>query len=133
VVWITPRPASERIPAGSRRLVLTTTRFGHIVQGPLTITSRGPIRRAVRLLNALPASQPGVFSCPADMGSQIRLTLYRGASGPPLAVAVVDPSGCGLVGLTIHGRRQSPLAGGFTLARRLSHALGIRLDTGAMS
>jgi hypothetical protein len=60
VVWITPRPASGRIPAGSRRLVLTTTRFGHVIQGPLTVRSFGAIHRVIRLLNALPAAQPGV-------------------------------------------------------------------------
>jgi hypothetical protein len=33
VVWIKVRPASERVPLGSRRLVLTTTRFGRVIQG----------------------------------------------------------------------------------------------------
>jgi hypothetical protein len=137
VVWITPRPASEHIPAGSRRLVLTTTRFGHVIQGPLTIRSLRSIRRAVRLLNALPAAQPGTTACPFDGGSQIRLAFYRsedtGTGAQALAVAKVDPGGCGLVSLTIRGRGQPPLAGGFTLARRLSHALGVRVDPGAMS
>jgi hypothetical protein len=133
VVWITVRPKSERIPPGSRRLVLTTTRSGKLIQGPLTVTSPGAIRRSVRLLNALPADQPGVFACPADFGSLIRLAFYRAASGVdrPLAMAVVDPSGCGVVRLTIRGRREPPLGGGLTLARRLSRVLGVKIDTGA--
>lgn len=135
VVWITPRPASERIPTGSRRLVLVTRRFGRIIQGPLTVRAPGRIHRAVRLLNALPAAQPGVLACPVDSGSRIRLAFYGGArAGPrPVAVAVVDPDGCGLVTLSIRGRQEPPLSGGFTLARRLSHALGVKVDTGAMS
>jgi hypothetical protein len=131
-VWIEPRPKSEHIPPGSRRLVVSTTRSGRLIQGPLTVRSPGAIRRAVRLLNALPADQPGVSSCPADFGTLIRLAFYQGAaSALPLALAVIDPSGCGLVGLTIRGHTEPTLEGGFTLARRLSRVLGVKLDTGA--
>ncbi len=135
VVWITPRPASERIPDSARRLVLTTRQPGRIIQGPLQISSRAAVRRVVALLNALPASQPGTTACPFDSGSRMRLELYggavKGAGSYPLAVAVVDPSGCGEVALSIDGRREPPLAGGATLVPRLSRALGIKLDTGA--
>jgi hypothetical protein len=130
VVWIKPRPASEHIPAGSRRLVLTTSRFGRLIQGPIGVRSPAAIRHVVKLLNALPAWQPGAIACPLDWGSQIRLVFYDGRKARPLAVARVDPSGCGLVELTIEGRRQPPLQGGFALAGRLSHALGIKVDTG---
>jgi hypothetical protein len=94
------------------------------------VHSPGAIRRATRLLNALPAAQPGVTACPADRGSQIRLAFYGTAGHRPLAVAEVDPSGCGVVRLTIHGRPQPRLTGGLTLAGRLSHALGVKVDTG---
>jgi hypothetical protein len=130
VVWIKRRPASERIPVGSRRLVLTTTRFGRLIQGPLTFSSPDAIRRVVKLLNALPAEQPGAISCPLDRGSRIRLAFFGAARAWPLAVAVVDPSGCRVVRLTIHGRKQPPLIGGATLAGRLSHALGVKVVTG---
>jgi hypothetical protein len=132
VVWITPRPASERVPAGARRLVLVTRRLGRVIQGPLTVRSVRAIRRATRLLNALPAEQPGVTACPLDAGSQIRLAFYRGggAGAGALAVAVVDPSGCGAVRLSIRGHSEPRLAGGAELARRLSRALGVKVDTG---
>jgi hypothetical protein len=130
VVSITRRPASERIPSGSTRLVLTTTRFGKVVQGPLTITSPRALHKVVALLNTLPAWQPGVRSCPADSGTRIRLVLYRRARAHPLATVIIDPTGCGEVRLTVGGRPQHPLAGGLTLARRLSRAVGVRLDTG---
>jgi hypothetical protein len=131
VVWIKRRPASERIPRGSRRLILTVTRFGHVIQGPLSVGSARAIRGAVKLLNQLPAAQPGVVACPADRGSRIRLAFYGRARTRPLAVAVVDPSGCGVVRLTIHGRREPPLTGGLKLAKRLSRALGVKVITGA--
>ena len=129
-VWIKVRPASERIPAGSRRLVLTTTRGGRIIQGPRTVTSPRAVHRGVRLLNALPALQPGVYACPADFRTLIRLAFDAAAGRRPLAVAEVDPSGCGVVRLTIRGRTQPPLTGGLTLAKRLSRALGAKVDTG---
>ncbi len=73
-----------------------------------------------------------MYACPADFGSQIRLAFYRAtrAGTRPLAVANIDPSGCGLVRLTIQGHSEPPLAGGATLAARLSRALGVKVDTG---
>ncbi|MBV9802719.1 MAG: hypothetical protein JO130_05995 [Solirubrobacterales bacterium] len=134
VVWITPRPASERIPPGARRLVLTTRQSGRVIQGPLQIASRPAVRRVVALLNALPASQPGVRACPADWGARIQLELYggaaEGAGSYPLAIAVADPGGCGEVALSIGGRREPPLAGGATLVPHLSRVLGVSLQTG---
>jgi hypothetical protein len=111
---------------------LTATRFGRLIQGPITVRSPGALRRAVKLLNTLPVSQPGAILCPLNWGSRIRLVFYGSADTGtrPLAVAVVDPSGCGLVQLTIRGHRQPPLEGGFALPGRLSHALGLKLDTG---
>lgn len=135
VVWITQRPASERIPDSAGRLVLTVREPGRVIQGPLQITARAAIRRVVALLNALPAWQPGTRACPFDWGSRIRLELYgpavQGSGAYPLAIAVVDPSGCGEVALSIGGHREPPLSGGAALVPRLSHALGVRLETGA--
>jgi hypothetical protein len=117
VVWITPRPARERIPADERRLRITTARRS------LVVTAPSRIRQAIRLLNALPAAQPGAVNCPADLGVTVRL-----AFRPHRAVAVVDPSGCGTVTLTLRGRRQPPLAGGRELVPRLARALHLRPD-----
>jgi hypothetical protein len=39
--------------------------------------------------------------------------------------------GGGVVWLTIQGRREPPLGGGLTLAKRLSRALGVKIDAGA--
>lgn len=133
VVWITPRPRSERIPAGTQRLVVRTTQDGKTVQGPITVTSRRVIDRVVALVNGLPASQPGVFSCPADFYWRVRLTFYRTTavlSASPLAVAVIDPSGCGAVQLTLAGKAQPVLADGYTATQRLSAILHVKLSTG---
>lgn len=132
-VWITPRPSSERIPATARRVVVTNSRGDTLVQGPFTVTSRATVAKLVSMMNRLPAWQPGVYSCPADFGWRIRLAFYRTAatsSAAPLAVASVDPNGCGLVQLALAGRRQPPLSDGYTAATRLSAALHFKLDTG---
>jgi hypothetical protein len=132
-VWITPRPRSERIPAGARRVVVSTTEGEKTVEGPTTITAHPEVAKAVSVLNALPAWQPGLYSCPADFGWRIRLAFYRSAatsSAGPRAVAIVDPNGCGVVQLALAGRRQPALSDGYTAAKRLSAALHFKLDTG---
>jgi hypothetical protein len=133
VVWITPRPSAERIPPTARRVVVTTTHGGKVVQGPITVTARAKVAKIVSLLNALPAWQPGVYSCPADFGWQIRVAFYRlaGASrAAPLAVARVDPSGCGVVRLSLAGNPQPALADGYNLTRQLSAVIRVKLDSG---
>ena len=130
-VWITPRPPSERVPSGARLLVVTTTRPGQLLQGPFKVTSRREIGRAVALVNALPAFQPGSYACPADFGLRIRLAFYRGATsgGTPLAGVAADPGGCGVVALKLAGKPQPFLADGYSLTKRLSAALHLKLDT----
>jgi hypothetical protein len=135
-VWITPRPASERLPGGAQRVVLSTSRFGKLVQGPFTVTSRREVRKIVSLLNALPAFQPGAFSCPADFGWRIRLAFYgsmKDSNATPIAVAVVEPNGCGAVRLRLRGRAQPALAGGYALTKRLSDVLHLKFDSGPPS
>jgi hypothetical protein len=108
-VWITPRPASERIPRSARRLRVVLTRGGSVVAGPFTFSSQRRIDRAAGLINALPRAQPGAWACPADPGYRIRLTFLSGRR--QLAVATVNPEGCQEVALTLHGRRQPTLTG----------------------
>ncbi len=132
VVWVTPRPASETIPAGARLLrvsVSSSIKANQPRQRPLTVTSAAKIEKVTALIDALPAEQPGSIVCPADFGIDVRLAFYRRRGGPPLAVANDDPGGCGDVGLTIEGRAQPPLEGGTRLVEGVDHVLGVRLDT----
>jgi hypothetical protein len=142
VIWITPRPPGEVIPRGSRLLrvsVLDTIERNLIVQGPLRITNPPRIERAVALLNALPAAQPGTRLCPADFGILVRLAFYTHARRPPQAVALIDPWGCGGVHLTLGGRPEPALesaslpgagsGSNATLVERMDHALGLHIRT----
>lgn len=112
VVWVTPRPASERIPAGARRLDVSVTSSlkGNLApQRPFSVASAQRIEAIVALLNALPAAQPGVRACPDDPGIRLALAFYQPDAASPSAVATIDPYGCGGVRLTIGGRPQPPL------------------------
>jgi hypothetical protein len=112
VVWVTPRPASETIPTSARLLRVSVhssipANLPH--QRPLRFTSLSKIEGVVALLNSLPAAQPGTRSCPDDPGIRVRLAFYAKGVASPLAVARIDPYGCGGVQLTIGGRAQPPL------------------------
>jgi hypothetical protein len=139
-VWITPRPASERIPRQVARLEVQLLRRAKRIAGPFTFTSRRQIRRVRALIDGLPAAQSGVQACPEDGGYDVRLT-FMSASRRTLAVVNADPQGCEGVQLTLHGRPQPPLTSeGFPgsgrsprrpLVHQLDRALGLRL-TGAL-
>ncbi len=131
VVWVTPRAASETIPPGSHLLRISvhgSLRGERPKQRPFSVTSARKIDAIVALLNALPARQPGVRSCPADFGIRVRLAFYRRRGVAPLAVAAIDPQGCGGVALTIGGKAQPGLESGGLLGK-VEHVLGVKLDT----
>ncbi len=138
VQWINPRPSSERIPAGVRRLTVSERRGEKAVLAPFTVRSPRRLRRVIAVLDSLPLFPPGAYSCPADFGLAIHLAFYRGP-GTPLAVALVDPDGCEGVGLKIRGQREPGLTGmdvpgsglssNFSLTRALGRVLGVKFRT----
>jgi hypothetical protein len=137
VVWITPRPATERIPSGVTSLRVGVTRGQQVLERSFTVTNVRPVRRIAALIDSLPAAQPGAFSCPSDFGIEVRLT-FESVAGKPLAVAAANPDGCQEVALTIRGHRQpkltstpfpgSGLSGQAPLIAQLDAALGARLN-----
>jgi hypothetical protein len=109
VVWIAPRPASERIARGVDRLQVKVVNGKRTTQGPLTFTNSGQVSRVRALIDRLPLGQPGAVACPADFAIRVRLAFYSTRSARPVAVADVDPNGYEGVRLTIKGRSQPPL------------------------
>jgi hypothetical protein len=131
VVWITPRPPSEQLPrAGGvlRVSVLSYLRANQPNQRPFAVRSRREVDAIVTLLNSLPAAQPGTRNCPADFGIRVRLGFYATRDTAPLAVALIDPNGCGGVRLTLAGTQQPGLEGGLSLIHQIDHVLGVRLN-----
>ena len=92
------------------------------------MTSLKKINAIVAPLNALPAAQPGLRSCPAEFGIRVRRAFYARRGVAPLAVADVDPGGCGGVALTIGGTPQPGLESGALLGQ-VDHVLGVKLST----
>jgi hypothetical protein len=128
VIWLTTRPASERIPAGVRSVRIVAQRPGQPASAPQTVTDAAHVAHIVSLVDGLPAAQPGAYSCPADTGPLVDLGFISGGPNPRrLATAQADASGCGGVSLSINGRPQPALTGGPKLIGQLNALLGLSL------
>jgi hypothetical protein len=136
-VWIVPRPASERIPAATRIVQISSTVPGAADGGRLTITRDGQVGSIVALLNRLPIVQPGVTGCPGLIlpAKTITMTFRARSSGPPLAVLrFVDyrpwraaySSECEPVRLSIGGRPGAALDGGEFIGR-IERIIGLNI------
>jgi hypothetical protein len=118
VVWI--GPAYERIPRGVRALTITDG-----TSEPLTIRDPVIVKRIVRLVDRLPIAANPATRCPPDEGPNVSITFLPDAADPPLAEAIADGSGCGLVTVRNQGQLQPPAAGGPRLVRELQALLGV--------
>lgn len=129
VVWITPRSLTEMIPAGARLLrIVEHQGIRHTTKRkPIIITAPKKITLVTELLNALPVSQPGTYSCPSDEGDYITITFYKRSGGKPFATAKAYRGGCGSIGLTIDGKGEPPLEEADGLIRRIEHGLHLQL------
>jgi hypothetical protein len=113
VDWTPPRPAFELIPPGVRAVKIAAVPDMNLhttPPAPVTVTNPVQVRRIVALIDSLPLSPPGVFSCPFDAGAEIVLTfLPQAGGGHPLAVAEQSLEGCGWTSLTAGGKQQPSL------------------------
>jgi hypothetical protein len=136
-VWIVPRPASERIPATTRIVQISSTVPGAADGGSLTITRGGQVGSIVALLNRLPLVQPGVTGCPALIlpAKTITMTFRARAGGAALAVLryvdyrpweAAHSSQCEPVQLSIGGRRRAALDGG-AFIRQVERIIGLNI------
>jgi hypothetical protein len=122
VVWVTARPSWERVPANARVVTITVDEPGGRSSRTLTVTG-APVRRIIKLVNALGAAQPGAINCPADRGPLVSLVFRHAKSGPALATVVADGSGCGGVSFELGQRPAPPLTGGPGLVKQLQRQL----------
>ena len=124
VVWVVPRPASERIPAGARVLEVGYSKGGKPPR-EFTVLNRRAVRRIATLIDGLPIVQPTYpHSCPAMQANPRTMTLtFRAApTGRPLAEAtqVEPPGSCGGMSLEIYGKQRPELTGAETVLRAVS-------------
>jgi hypothetical protein len=132
VEWIPPRAASEVVPPGVRAITIAAVpdmNLHSTPPAPVTVTDPAQVRRIVALIDALPLSPPGVFSCPFDADAEVVLTFRaRGAGGPVLAVADQGLEGCEWTSLTIGGKQQPSLgapSGGRSAAAEVLRIAGL--------
>lgn len=143
--WLRPRPASEVIPAGMRRLAITALLRGppgrgsrrpqaRLRQPPVIVTDPARIERVVSLLNALPLVQPlrgAAPPCPSLVYEVVlRLAFYSGAHAPPTAVVRDEGGGACSGGLLLElaGHGEPRLEPGIDLPKQISAAIGRKLD-----
>jgi hypothetical protein len=107
VVWYPPRSAAEYIAVRDYRAVRVDAwllnPYRHVTR---SFTSPGVIGRLARLLNSLPASSGGMYSCPIEAATY-RLT-FEAVSGQPDVVVGAD--GCAVDTISVGGARQPALA-----------------------
>ena len=135
VIWIVPRPPSERIPAGVHEIDVVRARRGQRPAVSLSVTQPGEVARIVSLVDALPTVQPGAIACPmlpVD-GPRVTLTFRAAGAGAVLAQASqpADLPGpttaCDPMSLAIRGRARTPLLGGIGALRAVGRLLGVTL------
>jgi hypothetical protein len=93
-VWATPRPAFERVPGDARIAIVSTIaplgrRGGGRSSHPLVVTAPTKVAALIRAVNALPASQPGVYHCPLDDGRALSIAFRASARGRGRVLALV--------------------------------------------
>jgi hypothetical protein len=124
VVWVVPRPVSERIPARARVLEVDYSKGGKPPR-EFTVLNRRAVRRIAALIDGLPIVQPiDPHSCPAMQANPRTVTItFRAApTGRALAEAtqVEPPGSCAAMSLEIYGTRRPALTGARAVLRALS-------------
>ena len=135
-VWIVPRPASERIPAATRIVQISSAVPGAAYGGSVTLTRGAQVDSIVALLNGLPIVQPGATGCPALIDPKtITMTFRARTSGPVLAALrfadyrpwkAAYSNECAPVQLSVAGRRRPALDGG-EFIKQIERIIGLRI------
>jgi hypothetical protein len=134
VVWVIPRPSSERVPAAVREIDVTRAPPRKPATASVTVTSPATITKIVSLINALPTVQPYVMSCPSWPSDTPVVTLTFRASragrvlaqASELATATEPTTGCDAMSLTLRGKPQTPLLKGAAALHAITKRLGVQ-------
>jgi hypothetical protein len=137
VRYLSPRPASERVPAAVRLVQVTKARTGEKPSVSRVVTRHRLVLALARVVDSLPFAgrSPGSLGCPADNGVPTVTFVFRARPhGPQLAqlseladTPVYPFSPCRLTSLTINGKRLPLLLDGGILLKRAGNLLGVTL------
>jgi hypothetical protein len=114
VVWKPHRPAWDHVH-GARSVRV------NLPGSKAVVTDGATVRRMERILDRLRVDTATVHGCPdtgAGSAPPVMELRFRDASGHTFADSLVDAS-CGVVTLSVHGRRGPNLAGASTTYKRL--------------
>jgi len=135
VVWVIPRPASERIPANVREIDVTSGPPRRPPEVSVKVTAPVTITKIVSLINSLPTVQPSTLPCPTFPADTpvVTLTFHATPHGRIVAQATqlawpTVTTACDPMNLTLYGRRQTPLLlDGGAAIRTIQRLLGVTL------
>lgn len=136
-VWISARPARERVPSGVRVIDVVQAVHGQPPTLSRTVSKRRQVRKIVALIDRLPITQPGVTSCPPEAGNPPidTFTFRPSKSGPALARASVSAeagnstTGCDAMGFSINGHSEPSLGRPQSFLEAVGRLLGVRLTS----
>jgi hypothetical protein len=98
---------------------------------PVTITNQAKVRVLAALIDGLALNTiPGSASCPAPVGTDLRLTFRARYGGPALAVALTGQD-CGSVAFAVNGKQEPPLTDEPTLETKILSVAALRLAPSA--
>jgi hypothetical protein len=135
VVWVIPRPVSERIPGNVREIDITSGPPGRAPEVSVTVTAAATVTKIVSLINSLPTLQPyAPPHCPSFSADTPVVTLTFRATPVGQVVAQVTQlaspavtTSCDPMSLTLFAKRQTPLLDGGAAIRTIQRLLGVRL------
>lgn len=138
VVWLLPRPVSERIPDGVQAIDITRGLPGKAPSQSLTVSDPAEVRAIVAATNRLPTIQPGEFdgcNTARPVGAvrpKITFAFRAATVGPALAVAslpaeATEPDRCEPMSLSIDGLPRKPLLEGPKLVAEAERLLKKRI------
>ena len=135
VVWLSARPAAERVPAGVSSVEVTRgpprrgRRLLRVISDPVAV------QRIVAALERLPIVQPENVGLPVGAGRTRRGALDLSRQRPEGLAEAVQAAGtevgnCDPMYFSVEGREQKPLAEGASVIGIVSQTLGLKLLPG---
>jgi hypothetical protein len=131
VVWISERPAAERVPAGVSSIELTRRSVNRQIPLRRTIRAALQVKAIITVIDHLPIVQQGTTSCPDERAGPTLIITFRGPADKALAQAVQRAGGevanCNPMYFSVRGREEDALAQGAAVAALIDRMLGIQV------
>jgi hypothetical protein len=135
-VWISPRPAGEKVPSGVSEVDVTQAKPGRPPTVSKQVVSPRKVRRIIHLIDQLPITQPELPDCaPKGPGARIDTFTFRSSTRAELAHASSwsdvgnSTTHCDAMRFSFHGQSRPALAQTRGFLTDVGKLLGLRLAT----